>query len=32
MEMTGLRPEIDRIIEVAIVVTDSDLEHVARGR
>ncbi|HPU50338.1 MAG TPA: oligoribonuclease [Burkholderiaceae bacterium] len=25
MEMTGLRPDIDRIIEVAAVVTDSDL-------
>lgn len=25
MEMTGLRPEVDRIIEVAMVVTDSDL-------
>ncbi len=25
MEMTGLRPEIDRIIEVAAVVTDGDL-------
>lgn len=25
MEMTGLRPEIDRIIEVAAIITDSDL-------
>lgn len=25
MEMTGLRPEIDRIIEVAAVITDADL-------
>ncbi len=25
MEMTGLRPEIDRIIEIAIVITDSEL-------
>ena len=31
MEMTGLRPEIDRIIEIAIVVTDSDLNPVAEG-
>jgi oligoribonuclease len=26
MEMTGLRPEVDRIIEVALVITDSQLE------
>ncbi len=26
MEMTGLRPDTDRIIEVALVVTSSDLE------
>lgn len=26
MEMTGLRPEIDRIIEVALVITDSQLQ------
>ena len=25
MEMTGLRPEIDRIIEIAIVITDGEL-------
>jgi oligoribonuclease len=31
MEMTGLRPEIDRIIEVAIVITDSDLNPLAEG-
>ena len=31
MEMTGLRPERDRIIEVALVVTDSDLETVAEA-
>lgn len=29
MEMTGLDPESDRIIEVAIVVTDSELEVVS---
>jgi oligoribonuclease len=31
MEMTGLRPEIDRIIEVAVVITDSDLTILAEG-
>ena len=31
MEMTGLRPEIDRIIEIAIVVTDSELNPLAEG-
>jgi oligoribonuclease len=31
MEMTGLRPEIDRIIEIAVVITDSDLAIVAEG-
>jgi len=31
MEMTGLRPEIDRIIEVAIVITDSELATVAEA-
>lgn len=31
MEMTGLRPEIDRIIEVALVVTDSALNILATG-
>ncbi|HYF59812.1 MAG TPA: oligoribonuclease [Burkholderiaceae bacterium] len=31
MEMTGLRPEVDRIIEVAVVVTDSDLNVLATG-
>jgi oligoribonuclease len=31
MEMTGLRPEVDRIIEVAVVVTDSKLEVLAQG-
>ena len=29
MEMTGLKPETDRIIEVALVVTDADLNAVA---
>ena len=31
MEMTGLRPDIDRIIEVAVVVTDGNLELVAQS-
>jgi oligoribonuclease len=31
MEMTGLRPEVDRIIEVALVVTDSQLNVVVEG-
>jgi len=31
MEMTGLRPEQDRIIEVALVVTDGDLATVAEA-
>ena len=31
MEMTGLKPDSDRIIEVALVVTDSDLNTVAEA-
>src|SRR4051794_18468253 len=31
MEMTGLRPEIDRVIEIGVVVTDSDLNLLAEG-
>jgi oligoribonuclease len=31
MEMTGLSPDTDRIIEVAIVITDSNLETVAEA-
>lgn len=31
MEMTGLRPDIDRIIEVAMVVTDSELNVLAQS-
>ena len=31
MEMTGLKPESDRIIEVALVVTDGDLKTVAEA-
>lgn len=31
MEMTGLDPEVDRILEVATIVTDSDLNIIAEG-
>ncbi|HCE07534.1 MAG TPA: oligoribonuclease, partial [Oxalobacteraceae bacterium] len=31
MEMTGLDPDNDRIIEVAVVVTDSHLNILAEG-
>ncbi|HEY8506838.1 MAG: oligoribonuclease [Burkholderiales bacterium] len=31
MEMTGLRPDTDRIIEIAIVITNSHLETVAEA-
>ena len=31
MEMTGLVPETDRIIEIALLVTDSQLNLVAEG-
>jgi oligoribonuclease len=31
MEMTGLKPDTDRIIEVALVVTDGDLHAVAEA-
>ena len=31
LEMTGLVPETDRIIEIATVVTDADLEVLAEG-
>jgi oligoribonuclease len=31
MEMTGLDPETDRIIEVAVVVTDSELNILGQG-
>ena len=30
MEMTGLSPDTDRIIEVALVVTDTQLEIIRR--
>lgn len=31
LEMTGLNPEKDRIIEIATIITDSDLNIVAEG-
>ncbi len=31
LEMTGLKPETDRIIEAALVITDSQLNTVAEG-
>src|SRR3954469_22254647 len=31
MEMSGLNPDTDRIIEVAVVVTDSNLNILAEG-
>jgi len=31
MEMTGLNPDSDRIIEIAMLVTDSELRMVAEG-
>jgi oligoribonuclease len=31
LEMTGLRPDSDRIIELALVVTDADLQTVAEA-
>ena len=31
MEMTGLEPDSDRIIEMAMVVTNSNLDVIAEG-
>src|SRR5688500_15245235 len=31
LEMTGLNPEHDRIIEIATIITDSDLKVIAEG-
>ncbi|PHV10772.1 oligoribonuclease [Chitinimonas sp. BJB300] len=31
MEMTGLNPDTDRIIELAVVITDSELNTIAEG-
>jgi len=32
MEMSGLLPDSDRILEIALLVTDSDLNHLSEGR
>ena len=32
MEMSGLVPDSDRILEIAILVTDPDLNHLSEGR
>ncbi len=32
MEMSGLVPESDRVLEIALVVTDSDLNHLSEGK
>ena len=31
LEMTGLNPEIDKILEIATIVTDDDLNVIAYG-
>ena len=31
MEMSGLQPETDRILEIAMIVTDGDLNVIAEG-
>jgi oligoribonuclease len=31
MEMTGLDPETDEILEIAVLITDSELNEIARG-
>jgi len=31
MEMTGLSPDTDRVIEVALVITDNNLETIAEA-
>ena len=31
LEMTGLNPEQDRIIEMATIITDGDLNVIAEG-
>lgn len=31
LEMTGLNPEVERIIEIATIITDSDLNIIAEG-
>ena len=32
MEMSGLVPDSDRVLELALLVTDSDLNHLSEGR
>ncbi|MGH8674748.1 MAG: oligoribonuclease [Burkholderiales bacterium] len=32
MEMSGLVPDSDRILEIALLVTDSDLNHLSEGK
>jgi len=32
LEMSGLVPDSDRILEIALLVTDSDLNHLSEGR
>ena len=32
MEMSGLIPDSDRVLELALLVTDSDLNHLSEGR
>ncbi|HEX5612799.1 MAG TPA: oligoribonuclease [Burkholderiales bacterium] len=32
MEMSGLQPDSDRILELALLVTDSDLNHLSEGK
>jgi len=32
MEMSGLVPDSDRILELALLVTDSDLNHLSEGK
>ena len=32
MEMSGLMPDSDRVLELALLVTDSDLNHLSEGR
>ncbi len=31
LEMTGLNPDVDRVLEIATVITDSNLEVIAEG-
>jgi oligoribonuclease len=32
MEMSGLMPDSDRVLELALLVTDSDLNHLSEGK